>query len=202
MSGYNRFSGYQTRPLQTSTVTVSGAAAGEATQQAGGDVQISLSLSNVFSSPGTYGGSSDIPVLTINAAGQITDVTTVPPKAISTAPPPPTGLLASEDLAAGSFVNIWDNGGAAAVRLAQVTDDTKEADGFVTVGVVMGDPAVVYLSGAYNDALTGLTPGGMCFLAAGGTVTQTLPSSGWVQLLGRAVTAAALAFNYQGGTLL
>ena len=67
-------------------------------------------------------------------------------------------VQASENLAAGDFVNIHDVTGSARVRKASGADSTKPAVGFVLNGVTSGANATVFFEGT-NTALTGLTIG-------------------------------------------
>lgn len=67
-------------------------------------------------------------------------------------------VTASEALAAGDYVNIYDNAGTANCRKASAADATKPAHGFVLDNVTSGDPATIHFEGA-NTALTGLTAG-------------------------------------------
>ena len=48
-------------------------------------------------------------------------------------------LTASEDLAAGALVNIWDNSGRANVRNASARDAMKPAEGFVRCRRLLGE---------------------------------------------------------------
>lgn len=68
---------------------------------------------------------------------------------------------ASEVLAAGDYVNIWDDAGTAKVRKADASaaNAGKRAHGFVRAGVgAIGSDATVYFEGP-NSSLSGLTPG-------------------------------------------
>lgn len=82
---------------------------------------------------------------------------------------------ASEVLAAGDYVNIWDDAGTAKVRKADAsaTNGGKRAHGFVRSGVgTIGSDATVYFEGP-NSSLSGLTPGATYVLshtAPGGVV--------------------------------
>lgn len=106
-----------------------------------------------------------------------------------------TTLPASEAIAAGAPVNVWNNGGAANVRNADsgTASAGKAADGFVNAAVSSGANATVYTSGQ-NTGLTGLTPGALYYLGASGAVTTTPPSTSGttVQQLGRAYSATVL----------
>lgn len=66
-------------------------------------------------------------------------------------------ISASETLAAGDWVNVWNNSGAK-VRKADATTAGKEAHGFVLSAVTSGNPATVYFEGT-NTQVTGQTPG-------------------------------------------
>lgn len=105
-------------------------------------------------------------------------------------------ITASEALAAGDFVNLWNSSGIKA-RKADATTAGKEAHGFVLAAVDNAAPATVYLSGE-NTQLTGLTVGATQFLSttAGGR-TETAPTTATqvVQRLGVAYSATAMAFN-------
>ncbi|OWQ68452.1 hypothetical protein [Stenotrophomonas maltophilia] len=68
---------------------------------------------------------------------------------------------ASEVLAAGDYVNIWDDAGTAKVRKADASaaNAGKRAHGFVRAGVgAIGSDATVYFEGP-NSSLSGLIPG-------------------------------------------
>lgn len=111
----------------------------------------------------------------------------------------PTGIAAdtysvqaSENLAAGDFVNIHNSSGAKA-RKADATTAGKRAHGFVLAAVTSGQNATVYFEGL-NDQVTGLTPGDVYLHTTAGAATGTAPSStgNVVQHLGVAVSATAI----------
>lgn len=107
-------------------------------------------------------------------------------------------ITASENLAAGDFVNIWNSTGVK-VRKADATVAGKEAMGFVLAAVTSGQSATVYRSSQTNTQLSGMTPGAKQYLAttAGGR-TETAPSAAGnvVQFLGVAKSATELIYNY------
>lgn len=72
---------------------------------------------------------------------------------------------ASEALAAGDYVNVYDVAGTTTIRKASAADATKPANGFVLNNVTSGQPATVYFEG-FNTALTGLTAGVVYALSA------------------------------------
>jgi len=106
---------------------------------------------------------------------------------------------ASEALAAGDFVNIWEDTGTVKIRKANATDATKKADGFVKAGVSSGSNATVYYEG--ENVLTGLTVGTRYYLSAatGGGFTATAPSTSGnvVQYLGTARSTTVLRFEVE-----
>ena len=108
-----------------------------------------------------------------------------------------TEFDASENLAAGDLVNIWDDSGTPKARLADASAE-KQADGFVLVDVDSGDPAMVFSQGM-NDELSGLTGGVEQYLSATtpGAVTATAPTASGhlVQRVGKAYSATVLDFK-------
>jgi hypothetical protein len=106
-------------------------------------------------------------------------------------------VTAGENLAAGDFVNIYNDSGAK-VRKADATTSGKEAHGFVLEAVDSGDPATVYFEGT-NTQVSGATPGVVFLATTAGGFTSTAPSStgNVVQKLGVAVSATAISFEAQ-----
>lgn len=109
-----------------------------------------------------------------------------------------TSLPATETLAAGDLVNVWNSSGTASVRKADATAEGKEAHGFVTAAVTSGATATVYFEGRITGK-TGLTPGARQYLSAStpGAVTATAPttSGNVVQYVGIAVSATEIDFE-------
>lgn len=105
-------------------------------------------------------------------------------------------ITASEALAAGDLVNIWNSTGAKA-RKADASVSGKEAHGFVIAAVSSSATATVYFEGT-NGQVTGLTPG-VQFLSAAtpGQATGTAPSGSGnvVQRVGFATAATSLNFQ-------
>ena len=112
-----------------------------------------------------------------------------------------SSILASENLAAGDFVNIYDNSGTANCRKADATTAGKEAHGFVLATVTSGSNATVYFEGA-NDQCSGLTAGMQFLSTTAGTGSTTAPSSSGniVQKLG--VATSATSMNFEAGNTL
>ena len=104
-------------------------------------------------------------------------------------------ITASENLAAGDLVNVWDSTGFK-VRKADATTAGKEAHGFVLSAVTSGNPATVYFIGS-NDQVTGLSPGPQFLQTTAGTADATAPSGSGnvVQRVGVATSATVLNFT-------
>lgn len=112
---------------------------------------------------------------------------------------------ASENLASGDFVNLWDDAGTIKARKADATAAGKEADGFVLSAVTAGNDASVYFEGK-NNALTGLTLGARYYLSAasagGATTTPPTGTGKVVQYVGRAINATTIAYEGTDGVIL
>lgn len=116
----------------------------------------------------------------------------------------PTGIgadtasvLASENLTAGNFVNIYNNAGTANCRKADATTSGKEAHGFVLSAVTSGQNATVYFEGS-NTQVSGATPGNVFLATTAGSSTSTAPSASGnvVQRLGVATSATNINVEF------
>lgn len=105
-------------------------------------------------------------------------------------------IIASESLAAGDFVNVYNNAGTANVRKADATTAGKQCHGYVLAAVDNGDPATVYFEGS-NTQVTGATPGPVFLSTSAGGFTSTAPSASGnvVQRLGVAISATEINFE-------
>lgn len=105
-------------------------------------------------------------------------------------------LMASEALAAGNFVNVWNDTGVAKVRKADATTAGKEAHGFVLAAVTLGANASVYFEGT-NTQVTGQTAGKVFLATTAGGATATAPAvaGNVVQNIGFAISATAINFQ-------
>jgi hypothetical protein len=106
-------------------------------------------------------------------------------------------LPSSENLAAGDFVNIWDDAGTLKVRKADASGGVaKKADGFVLAAVTSPANATVYFEGT-NNQLTGLTIGVDYFLSAvtpGGVVATPPGTTNHIaQWLGKSTATTEIA---------
>jgi len=108
-------------------------------------------------------------------------------------------LEASENLAAGDQINIWDNAGTTMVRKADASSAGMAANGFVMAAVISGANATIYFEGT-NNQLTGMTGGARQFLSAttAGGITETAPTGAGeiVQIVGKAYSATEMSFEY------
>lgn len=104
-------------------------------------------------------------------------------------------VTSSENLAAGDWVNIWNNSGAK-VRKADATSAGKETDGFVLSAVTSGNPATVYFEGT-NTQVSGQTPGPVFLQTTAGLGGATAPSGAGnvVQRIGVATSATTVNFE-------
>lgn len=106
-------------------------------------------------------------------------------------------IAASEALAAGDWVNIWNSSGAK-VRKADATTSGKECHGFVLAAVANGANATVYFEGT-NNQVSGQTPGAVFLGTTAGAGQAAAPTASGqvVQRLGIAVSATAVNFEPQ-----
>lgn len=156
-----------------------------------------LSLQNGLpaqTAPASVGGpASAYAIPGLNAAGQL-DVTMLP----TGVGPDTQSITASEAIAAGALVNVWNNAGAIAVRNADNSSPSKAACGFVLQAVASGAPATVYFGGVLSG-VAGLTPGQSYFLGSAGAIipAAALPTAtgSLTQSVGVAISATQLAFQ-------
>ena len=104
-------------------------------------------------------------------------------------------ITATEALAAGDFVNIYNSSGVKC-RKADATTAGKQAHGFVLAPVLQNATADVYVSGI-NNACSALTPGPVWLATTAGGCTGTAPSgsANVVQKVGAALSATEVAFE-------
>ncbi len=112
-------------------------------------------------------------------------------------------ITASENLAAGNWVNVWNDASTAKVRKADATTAGKEVHGFVLSAVTSGNPATVYFEGT-NTQVTGQTPGPVYLQTTAGAGGTTIPSASGnvVQQIGVAVSATAVNFERNAAVVL
>lgn len=107
---------------------------------------------------------------------------------------PTVSLTASETLAAGDVVNIWNNSGTANVRKADCSNG-RRAHGYVLSGASSSTTATVYVQDNLTG-LSGLTPGAAYYLSTTGAISTTAPStSGQIsQEIGTAISTTVISF--------
>lgn len=137
-------------------------------------------------------------IVALDAAGKL-DVSVLP----TGVGPSTISVVTSETLAAGDFVNIYDNVGVATARKADSNVAGKEAMGFVLAAVTTPAAASVYTSGS-NNQVTGQTPGRVYLSETAGLSTATPPTAAGsiVQLLGYAISATNVVFQAEDGVTL
>lgn len=108
-------------------------------------------------------------------------------------------IVASEALADGDFVNVWNDAGTPKVRKADASVAGKEAMGFVMAAVASAGTATVFFEST-NTHLSGMVAGKR-FLSATvpGSTQGTAPTGSGqiVQQLGVAFSATELTFEPQ-----
>jgi hypothetical protein len=104
-------------------------------------------------------------------------------------------VIASEPLAAGDLVNVWDNNGLFFVRRADASLG-REAHGFVLTAAATGEQAAVFTVG-YDPLLSDLAPGAQFLSTTPGRPTNGPPQEvgHTVQRVGFASDATTLHFR-------
>ena len=107
-------------------------------------------------------------------------------------------IPASENLAAGDFVNIYNSGGAKC-RKADASTAGKHAHGFVLTGVTSGNNATVYFEGT-NNQVTGATPGDVYLSGTTPGGFTSIPPSGAGKVVPRlGIATSATSINAECG---
>jgi len=150
--------------------------------------EVSGQITEIITTQVGGAGNEDI-VASLNASGQW-DLTMMP----TGIGPDTASIPASENLAAGDFVNIWNDGGVVKIRKA-IAEDGKLADGFVLASVTSPASGLVYFEGK-NTGVTGLTLASVYYLSetVAGDITATAPSASnkHVQRIGKAYATTAV----------
>lgn len=156
-------------------------------------------LTEVISSQTSAGAGDAGKVVALNSTGTI-DVTMMPPGIGADV----QSVVASESLAAGAFVNVWNNAGTPNVRNADASTTGKEADGFVLAAFASAATAVVYFAGN-NNQITGATAGRVWLsdtTPGGYRATAPTGSGKTSQIIGVATAAANINFEPQRPIIL
>jgi hypothetical protein len=109
-------------------------------------------------------------------------------------------MEATEDLAAGQYVNIFLSGGIQKARLADASND-RPAHGFVKEAFLTGASATIYFEGA-NDDLASLTIGARYYLQTGGAVSSSPRTTGLHQFVGIAISATEINTDIDDETVI
>lgn len=114
-------------------------------------------------------------------------------------------LEADGNIPAASFVNFFSDSGTVKQRLADSTDATKPAHGYVENAITDGNSGPAILGrGLVISGLSGLTPGIDQWLGTDGGPTEVVPSAdgALVQYLGFAITATSMLYVHERGVTL
>jgi hypothetical protein len=156
-------------------------------------------LTEVAAKDASAGAGDAGKVVALDSAGKI-DLTMMP----AGIGPDIKVIVASEDIAAGKYVNIYDNLGIANIRLAD-NSNGRQAHGFLKDAVLTAGSGTVYFESA-NTNLVALVPGTRMFLATAGGVTATPPTlvGGAVvsQYLGLSISATEINTDIEDGIIL
>lgn len=127
-------------------------------------------------------------IVALNSSGQI-DSTMLPEI-------PTFTVTASETLAAGDLINLWNDTGTLKMRKADNTSTAKRADGYIESAVTSGNPGTPTVGGGLVSGLSGLTIAADYYLGTNGGVTTTPPTATGtiVQYVGRGKSATELVF--------
>ncbi|ANJ20772.1 hypothetical protein HYO99_gp38 [Roseobacter phage RD-1410W1-01] len=101
-------------------------------------------------------------------------------------------------LAAGDFVNVFNDNGVAKVRKADASDTVAPANGFVLAAFAAGESATVYFGGL-NSAVSGVTAGPAFLSTTPGLSNHVAPGAAGnvVQRIGFAVNASTINVQFQ-----
>ena len=139
----------------------------------------------------TSAGSADGNKLIATTSAGTIDVTLLPPGIGADT----KMITAFETVAAGDYINIFDDSGTKKVRKAVASSD-KRAHGFALSAATAGNPVTVYFDGS-NNALTGIVPGTQYFLsdtvAGSFTITPVTGTGKIHQSLGYGTTTTSIS---------
>lgn len=156
------------------------------------------------------GGFREVEAVATGGAGQANKIPALDLSGRLDATMMPTGigaetaaLPAFEALAAGDFVNVYNDLGVMRVRKADASSAVAPAIGFVLEAYLTGATATVYFAGL-NSVLTGLTPGKHFLSTTPGLSNHVAPAAAGniVQRIGTALNSTTLFFNPQDPILL
>lgn len=167
-------------------------------------------MADKFLKHDSAGGFSEVEGAATGGAGQANKIPALDASGRLDATMMPTGIGAETSaieafgaLAAGDFVNVYNDGGVAKARKADASTGTAPANGFVLEAVLAAATATVYWGGI-NNAVAGVTPGQHYLSTTPGASNHVAPSSAGniVQRLGTAVNSTTIYFDPQDPILL
>lgn len=147
-------------------------------------------IRSVQATVASLGAANDGDIVALDSTGKLD------PSVLPTGVGPDIATLeATEDLAAGDYVNVWDDGGVQKVRLAD-NSNLRDAHGWVQAAFLTGANAQVFFEGA-NENFAGLTPGARIYLGTAGDIITTplapIVDTGSIhQFLGIAISPTAV----------
>lgn len=156
------------------------------------------------------GGFREVEATAVGGAGQASKIPALDLSGRLDSTMMPTGIGAETSaieafgaLAAGDFVNVFNDGGIAKVRKADASTGVAPANGFVLTAYTTGQTATVYWGGL-NNQVSGLTPGMHFLSTTPGASNHVAPSASGniVQRLGFAVSSTVINFQPQDPILL
>lgn len=100
-------------------------------------------------------------------------------------------VTAGEDITSKDLICFGADGKA---YKADINDIDKEAVAIAGADIATDDTGAAYLGGYFVTGMTGLTPGARHYLSTAGTVTATIPTAGYIQQIGHAISATDLVF--------
>ncbi|AWY09386.1 hypothetical protein vBRpoPV13_29 [Ruegeria phage vB_RpoP-V13] len=148
------------------------------------------------------GGFAEVEAVAVGGAGNANKIPALDLSGRLDSTMMPTGIGAETSaleafgaLAAGDFVNVFNDGGVMKVRKADASSAVAPANGFVLAAYTAGQTATVYWGGL-NGTLTGLTPGKHFLSTTPGASNHVAPSASGniVQDIGWAVNSTTVFF--------
>lgn len=110
-------------------------------------------------------------------------------------------ILASVNITAGQYINLFNSGGVLKARLAKADNLTTQADGYCTMNITAGNVGEFILNRGDNSFLSGLTIAQRYWLSAstaGGVQTTAPVAAGQIeQSIGIALDATDLVTSIQ-----
>lgn len=151
-------------------------------------------IAEVAAVESSAGAGDEGKIVALNASGQI-DPTMLPGSGAFTA-------TASEAIAAGAIINLWNSTGALKVRNADNSAVGKRAHGFASAAIASGASGTVNVGDGVINGLSSLTIGTQYFLGAAGAPTATVPTGTGTIIQGVGVATSATAIEFTVGDVV